>query len=168
MEDLNPLQPNVAWITGNFVRSPDALSERFLQSLLCSGRELAGALGANGTRSIPAHYFSEWRAAMVRIIRKKTRHTIAGAARRGAKAVTSVAGEALGAAAKAATGVVLDSTAKVLEAGRSKIERDTPSMQRAAGRAARRTISRSPRTRKKSAPKRRQTAAKRKARRRSR
>ncbi|HEY7229080.1 MAG TPA: hypothetical protein VH558_01780 [Pseudolabrys sp.] len=107
---------------------------------------------------------------MVRIIRKKTRHAIAAAARRGAKTITSVAGEALGAAANAATGVVLDSTAKVLEVGRTKIERETPSVQRAAGRAARRTISRSRsrRTRKKSAPKRRSNVAKRKTKRRSR
>ena len=103
---------------------------------------------------------------MVRLVRTKTRRAIANAARRGAKTVKTVAGDALGAAAKAATGVVLDSTTKMLEAGRTKVARSAPSIQRAAGKAARRTVS--GRGRKKSARKRRTSAAKRKVKHRAR
>ena len=103
---------------------------------------------------------------MVRLIRTKTRRAIADAARRGAETVKTVAGDAIGAAAKAATGVVLDSTTRMLEAGRTKVARSAPSIERAAGKAARRTVR--GRRRKKSAPKRRTGAAKRKVRHRAR
>jgi hypothetical protein len=105
-------------------------------------------------------------ATMVRILRAKTQHAIRKVARRGAKTVRSVAGDALGAAAKAAAGVVLDSTAKVLEAGRSTVQRSAPAMERAAGRAARRTIT--GHARKKSPTRRKARAAKRKVKRRTR
>lgn len=66
---------------------------------------------ASGTRPVRAHYSkARMEATMVRIIRAKTQRAIRNVARRGAKTVRSVAGDALGAAAKAAAGVVLDST----------------------------------------------------------
>jgi hypothetical protein len=109
---------------------------------------------------------------MVRLIKPKTRRAITNMARRGAQTVRSVAGDAMGAAAKAAAGVVLDSTASALETGHSKIQRSSPAMQRAAGKAARRTITQrsriTRRSRKKSTPKRRTSAAKRKIKRRAR
>lgn len=78
---------------------------------------------------------------MVRSITTKARDVITNAAQRSVKGVTSMAGDALGAAAMAAADVVLESTTNALEAGRAKIKQSTPVMKRAIGEAAKRTIS---------------------------
>jgi hypothetical protein len=78
---------------------------------------------------------------MVRSITTKARDAIANAAQRSVKGVTSIAGDALGAAAMAAADVVLESTTNALEAGRAKIKQSTPVMRRAIGKAAKRTVS---------------------------
>jgi hypothetical protein len=70
-------------------------------------------------------------------IATRTKRAITSVTRRGAKGLKSVAPDALGAAAKAAAGVVLDSTAKALAAGRTTVEQSTPAMKRAIGRLAR-------------------------------
>src|SRR5262249_60945086 len=91
---------------------------------------------------------------MVRTVTTKTRHTIVHAAKRGAKNVKAVAGEAIGAAAKAATEVVLEKTNAALAAGRAKLTRSTPARKRAPGRSARARVDktqRSPRGGKKNA-----------------
>ncbi len=78
---------------------------------------------------------------MVRSITPRARDAITNAAQRSVKGVTSIAGDALGAAAKAAADVVLESTTNALEAGRAKIKQSSPAMKRAIGKAAKRTLS---------------------------
>jgi hypothetical protein len=78
---------------------------------------------------------------MAKTITRKAKHAIAGAAHRGAKNVKAVAGEALGAAARAATDVVLQRTAAALGSGRDQLARSTPALKRAAGRAATNSVS---------------------------
>ena len=78
---------------------------------------------------------------MVRTVAAKARHAIVTAAQRSAESIKTVAGDAVGAAAQAAAGVVLDSTAKALEAGRTKITRSGPAVEKKVGRAAKRTVS---------------------------
>ncbi len=94
---------------------------------------------------------------MVRSITTKARQAISDAAQRGAEGVKSVAGDAFGAAVKAAADVVFESTANALGAGRAKIKQSSPAMKRAIGKAAKQSISR-PR-RKKVVAKRRKPAA---------
>jgi hypothetical protein len=77
---------------------------------------------------------------MVRMVTSKTRHTIVHAAKRGAKNVKAVAGEAIGAAAKAATEVVLEKTNAALAAGRATLTRSTPAIKRAAEKTARQSV----------------------------
>lgn len=113
---------------------------------------------------------------MVRTVTKKAKDAIVDAA----QGVRTMAGEALGAATKAAADVVFESTASALEAGRAKLTRAAPSMENALANTARRTVSkRKPSHRKaragrkgagkrKLASKRRVTRAKRSAKRRSR
>jgi hypothetical protein len=79
---------------------------------------------------------------VVKTVTTKAKDAIADAAQRSAKGVKSVAGEALGAAAKAAAQIVLESTANALEAGRARIRRSTPAMKQAAGKAATEAVSR--------------------------
>jgi hypothetical protein len=86
---------------------------------------------------------------MVRTVTKKAKEAIVDAA----QGVRTIAGEAFGAATKAAADVVFDSTANALEAGRARLRRATPAMENALGNAARRSVS-------KSKPGRRKTAAK--------
>lgn len=90
---------------------------------------------------------------MVRSVTTKARDAITNAARRSIKGVKSIAGDALGAAAKAAADVVLESTTNALDAGRAKIKQSTPAMKRAIGNVTKRTVS---------PPVRRKTVAKRK------
>jgi len=98
---------------------------------------------------------------MVRTV-ARTRHTIVRAAKRGAATVKSVAGEAIGAAAKAATEVVLDKTNAALAAGRAKLTRSSPAIKRAAERTARQSLDKPARrkraTRKRSTVRRSRTA----------
>ena len=99
---------------------------------------------------------------MVRTISTKAKHTIVHVAKRGAKNVKEVAGEAIGAAAKAATEVVLEKTNAALAAGRARLSRSTPAIKRAAEKTARRSIDKPARStrRKRSATRRpRKTAA---------
>jgi hypothetical protein len=77
---------------------------------------------------------------MVRTVTTRTRHSIVHAAKRGARNVRAVAGEAIGAAAKAATEVVLEKTNAALAAGRAKLTRSSPVIKRAAEKTARRSI----------------------------
>src|SRR5215470_14806937 len=77
---------------------------------------------------------------MVRTVTTKTRHTIVHAAKRGAKNVKAVAGEAIGAAAKAATEVVLEKTSAALAAGRATLARSSPAIKRTAEKTARQTV----------------------------
>lgn len=88
---------------------------------------------------------------MVRTVTKKAKDAIADAA----QGVRTIAGEAFGAATKAAADVVFESTANALAAGRSKLQRAAPAMENALGNAARRSV-----TKRKSAG--RKTAAARK------
>ena len=76
------------------------------------------------------------------MVRTVTRagHTIVRAAKRGAATVKTVAGEAIGAAAKAATEVVLDNTNAALAAGHAKLTRSSPAIKRAAEKTARRSL----------------------------
>ncbi|MFZ1066819.1 MAG: hypothetical protein WAN42_15060 [Pseudolabrys sp.] len=76
---------------------------------------------------------------MVRTV-TRTRHTIVRAAKRGAATVKAAAGEAIGAAAKAATEVVLEKTNAALAAGRAKLTRSSPAIKRAAEKTARRSL----------------------------
>ncbi len=78
---------------------------------------------------------------MVRSITTKARDAITNAAQRSIKGVKSVAGDALGAAAKAAADVVVESTTHALEAGRTKIKQSAPAIKRAIGNAPKRTVS---------------------------
>jgi hypothetical protein len=76
------------------------------------------------------------------MVRTVTRagHTIVRAAKRGAATVKTVAGEAIGAAAKAATEVVLDKTNAALAADHAKLTRSSPAIKRAAEKTARRSL----------------------------
>jgi hypothetical protein len=98
---------------------------------------------------------------MVRIT-TRARRAITHAAQRGAKGVKTVAGEALGAAAKAATDVVLERTAAALASGKAKLTQATPAIRRAAGKAAKRSVDR-PTRRKKPTRARRSTARRKRA-----
>jgi hypothetical protein len=89
---------------------------------------------------------------MVRTV-TRTRHRIVRAAKRGAATVKAAAGEAIGAAAKAATEVVLDSTSAALAAGRARLTRSSPAIKRAAEKTARRSVDK-PARRKRAARKR--------------
>ena len=57
--------------------------------------------------------------------------TVVGTAKAGARGVKSVASDALGAAASAAAGVVLDRVSEALGSGQNKLESMTPAAQRA-------------------------------------
>lgn len=98
---------------------------------------------------------------MVRIT-TRARHAITHAAQRGAKNVKTVAGEALGAAAKAATDVVLERTAAALASGKAKLSQAAPAIRRAAGKAAKRSVDK-PARRKKANRARRSTARRKRA-----
>jgi hypothetical protein len=78
---------------------------------------------------------------MVKTVTTKAKNAIVDAAQRSAKGVKSVAGVALGEAAKAAAQVVLESTANALEVGRATISRSTPAMKQAVGNAAQGVVS---------------------------
>ena len=73
---------------------------------------------------------------MVRTVTKKAKDAIIDAA----QGVRTMAGDALGAATKAAADVVFETTASALESGRSKLQRKSPAMENALGNAARRTV----------------------------
>ncbi len=73
---------------------------------------------------------------MVRTVTKKAKDAIVDAA----QGVRTIAGEAFGAATKAAADVVFESTASALEVGRSRLQRATPAMENALGNAARRSV----------------------------
>src|SRR5262249_10352499 len=73
---------------------------------------------------------------MVRTVTKKAKAALVDAA----QGVRTIAGEALGAATKAAADVVFESSANALAAGRARLQRATPRMENALGNAARRTI----------------------------
>ena len=73
---------------------------------------------------------------MVRTVTKRAKDAIIDAA----QGVRNIAGDALGAATKAAADVVFESTANALEAGRSKIARAAPAMENALATTARRTV----------------------------
>ena len=73
---------------------------------------------------------------MVRTVTKKAKDVIIDAA----QGVRTMAGEAFGAATKAAADVVFESTADALEAGRVRLRRATPGMENALGNAARRSV----------------------------
>ena len=103
---------------------------------------------------------------MVKTATTKAKDAIADAAQGSAKSVKSVAGVALGEAAKIAAQVVLESTANALEAGGATIRRSTPAMKQAVGNAAREAVSKL--ARRKTAAKKRKTAARRKRERRPR
>lgn len=77
---------------------------------------------------------------MVRTVAAKARKAIVKAAQRSAEKIRTVAGDAAGAAAEAAAGVVLKSTANALEMGRSGVVQSTPAFKKTLRRAAKRTI----------------------------
>jgi len=77
---------------------------------------------------------------MVRTVTTRTKDTIIHAAKRGAKSAKAVAGEAIGAAAKAATEVVLKKTGEAIAAGHATLTRSSPAIQRAAEKSARQTV----------------------------
>lgn len=107
---------------------------------------------------------------MVRSVTTKAKHAITNAAQRSVENVRSVAGDAFGAAAKAAADVVLVSTSNALETGRAKVRQVAPAMKQAIGIAAKETVSK-PRRRKKVAKRkvaRKKTASRRKTKRRAR
>ena len=82
---------------------------------------------------------------MVRTVTKRAKDAIVDAA----QGVRTIAGDALGAATKAAADVVFESTANALEAGRVRLRRATPGMENALGNAARRSVSERPSARRK-------------------
>jgi hypothetical protein len=84
---------------------------------------------------------------MVRTVTKKAKDAIVDAA----QGVRTMAGEAFGAATKAAADVVFESTANALDAGRARLERATPRMENALGDAARRSVTKTPSTRRRTA-----------------
>ncbi len=92
---------------------------------------------------------------MVRTVTKRAKDAIVDAA----QGVRTMAGDALGAATKAAADVVFETTANALESGRSRLRRATPEMESALGNAARRSVTRSATKRK---PGRRKAASARK------
>ena len=97
---------------------------------------------------------------MVRTVTKRAKDAIVDAA----QGVRTMAGEALGAATKAAADVVFDSTANALETGRVRLRRATPAMENALGNAARRSVTKSkPVSRKAAAARKRKAAARKKA-----
>ena len=73
---------------------------------------------------------------MVRTVTKRAKDAIIDAA----QGVRNIAGDALGAATKAAADVVFESTASALEAGRAKITRASPAMENVLASTARRTV----------------------------
>ncbi len=73
---------------------------------------------------------------MVRTVTKRAKDAIVDAA----QGVRAMAGEALGAATKAAADVVFETTASALETGRTKLQRKSPAMENALGNAARRAV----------------------------
>ncbi len=77
---------------------------------------------------------------MVRTVTSKIKHTVVHEAKRGAKNVKAVAGEAIGAAAKAATEIALEKTSAALAAGRTTLTRSSPAISRAAEKTARQTV----------------------------
>jgi hypothetical protein len=77
---------------------------------------------------------------MVRTVAARTRKAIVRAAQHSAEKIRSVAADAASAATQAAAGVVLASTAKAFEAGRTEVAQSTPSVKKTLGRAAKRTI----------------------------
>jgi hypothetical protein len=79
---------------------------------------------------------------MVRTVAAKARKAIVKAAQRSAEKIRTVAGDAAGAAAEAAAGVVLKSTANALETGRAEVVQSTPTVKKTLRRAAKRTIGR--------------------------
>jgi hypothetical protein len=91
---------------------------------------------------------------MVRTVTKRAKDAIVDAA----QGVRTIAGEALGAATKAAADVVFDSTANALESGRARLRRATPMMESALGDAARRSISKRKSAARKTAPARKRGA----------
>ena len=95
---------------------------------------------------------------MVRTVTKRAKDAIVDAAH----GVRTIAGEAIGAATKAAADVVFESTANALEAGRTKLTRAAPAMENALGNVAWRTINRRKPARRKTRTA-RKTVAKRKA-----
>jgi hypothetical protein len=86
---------------------------------------------------------------MVRTVTKRAKDAIVDAA----QGVRTIAGEAFGAATKAASDVVFESTANALEAGRVRLRRAGPAMENALGNAARRSVSKRKPGRRKSAAK---------------
>ncbi|HYC17437.1 MAG TPA: hypothetical protein VEC94_09525 [Pseudolabrys sp.] len=78
---------------------------------------------------------------MVKTFSRKARRAVTGVAQRGAEHVKTVAGEAFGAAARAATDAVLQRTAAALASGHDQLTRSTPALERAAGRAATNSVS---------------------------
>ena len=99
---------------------------------------------------------------MVRTVTSKIKHTVVHEAKRGAKNVKAVAGEAIGAAAKAATEIALEKTSAALAAGRTTLTRSSPAISRAAEKTARQTVDeprRSSRRKKRSSGLRRSKAA---------
>jgi hypothetical protein len=73
---------------------------------------------------------------MVRTVTKRAKDAIVDAA----QGVRTMAGDALGAATKAAADVVFETTANALETGRVRLRRATPGMENALGNAARRSV----------------------------
>jgi hypothetical protein len=88
---------------------------------------------------------------MVRTLTTRTKNSIVHAAKRGAKNVKAVSGEAVGAAAKAATEVVLKKTGEALAAGHATLTRSSPAMQRAAEKSVRQTVDKPRRSTRRSA-----------------
>jgi hypothetical protein len=72
---------------------------------------------------------------------KSTRKQVKYAAESGAQTVTSVAGEALGAAAATAAGVVLERVAQGFGSGAKKVEKSAPAMKSAAKKAVTKRVS---------------------------
>jgi hypothetical protein len=120
------------------------------QVLHCGGLALLGTvLSSSVTTSFTTQVIwnsvsfcalSMCREAWMRTVTSRTRHTIVHAARRGAKNVKAVTGEAIGAAAKAATDVVLEKTGAALAAGRATLSRTAPSIKRVAEKTARQSL----------------------------
>src|SRR4029079_12711222 len=77
---------------------------------------------------------------MVKTVAAKARKAIVKAAQRSAEKIRTVAADAAGAAAQAAAGVVLESTADALDAGRFGGRPSTPGVKKTLGRAAKRSI----------------------------
>jgi hypothetical protein len=78
---------------------------------------------------------------MVKTVATRAKDAVTDAAQRSARGVKSIAGDAFGAAAKAAADVVLESTVHALEFGRTRLRRASPAMKQAIGKAAKRRAS---------------------------